>query len=170
MDKVFKFFKSITVFAAGILFIIFSACVTDPNSYSFDKDKLLKNVSSVELIYYDATYEYVYSKDLVEPFYFNKVTLIETLPEEKIEAFCASISGTNFIICDDQLGYNSSACGLSILIRLSNENFIVMSYSYSYNSFVAEYDSDRQLVDMVLSFGIKEDCQKLINSYFTEQI
>lgn len=161
--------KALIILVTSILLVL-SACVTDPNSYSFDKDKLLKNVTSVELIYYDATYEYVYSKDLVEPFYFNKVTLIETLPEEKIEAFCASISETNFMICDDQLGYNSSACGLSILIRLSNENFIVMSYSYSYNSFVAEYDSDGQLVDMVLSFGIKEDCQKLINSYFTEQI
>ena len=168
MNQVFKVFKSITVFAAGILFIMFSACVTDPGDYMFEKDYLLTNVSSVELIFYDSSYEYVDSKDLVEPFYFNKVTTIKTLPKEKMDAFCASISECVFMICDDMLGYNSSACGTSILIRLCNENIIVMSDSYNYNSFVAEYDNAGKLLDKVLSFTDSKTFQKLVVAYFTE--
>lgn len=163
-----RIFKSITFFTVGIIIIIFSACVTDPGSYSFDKDNLLKNISSIELIYYDSSYEYVYSRDLVEPFDINKVSILKTLPEEKIQLFCESVSEIDFMICDDQLGYNSAACGTSILIRLSNENIIVMSDNHDYNDFVAEYNSDGQLVDMVLSFSNKGECQMLITSYFAE--
>ena len=57
--------------------IVSSACVMDPNGFYFNYEELFQNLSSVELIYYDSTYVYVDSKDEIEPFNLDKVTVIE---------------------------------------------------------------------------------------------
>ena len=148
--------------------IVSSACVMDPNGFYFNYEELFQNLSSVELIYYDSTYVYVDSKDEIEPFNLDKVTVIESLSEDKNALFCKSLSEIEFIVCDDWLGYNSSACGISLLLRFSNGNIVVMSDNHQYNSFVTEYDSTGKIGDLILCFSDSRSSVELINFYFPD--
>ncbi len=166
MSRIFSYANKVLIAMVIGIIIVLSACVTDPNSYYFNSEELLQNISMVELIDYNSTYEYVDNRYEIEPFNFDKAKVGKSLPENRIAPFCKSLSEIGFIICDDMLGYNSSACGISLLLRFCNGDLIVMSDNHKYNSFVAEYDSDGKLGELVLCFMDSSSCQELIDTYF----
>ena len=146
--------------------IVLTACVFDPASFSFEKETLLQTLSSVQLINYDSTSEVVSNTEEIEDFDFEKVKILSSLPDDKYEDFCESLSEIYFIVADGLRYFNTSACGKSLLLKFKNGNFIVLSDNHEVYSFVAEFGSDGKREELLLFFEDSTTCQMLIETYF----
>ncbi len=114
------------VFCSLVILCCFSAC--DPSPFSFDYEELVQTVESVELIRYDnpEAKEYLnIKKSELCPFDFEKMEILQTLPEAAEEDFLYSfVIGTSAAVGGRVM---DSPSGLCIRLVYENGSFEVFS-------------------------------------------
>ena len=145
----------------------------DPGSYSFDYEVLLDKVVGVELIDYENEKQKKFSSwvpnhlpDLV-PFDLSKMTLLETLDNENLDAFLKQLSEIGFL--HKYYTYNSPK-GICIRLLYENGNFEIISGGPSYGGYVGSYSSSGEVVDFVGAFANHDSFTYLINDYFETKL
>ena len=154
------------------LCLLLTAC--DPASYSFDEAELANGLVSVELINYDnpnqksfASWVPDHSSD-IRPFDHQKMTVSETLPEEKHGELVKRLSEADILS-----GYYTFDSPRGVCVKLTYENgeFLIISTMQeqkSYVSFICKYASDGTMKDYVGSFSDRESYDTLIGCFIED--
>ena len=151
--------KKMLIFIVLICVLSFSSC--DPGSFWFDYDELIANVKSIELIDYhnDEAEKLFNNRDDVLPFDFDKMEIIEVLPNENMEIFINDLSQQRFLLIWKHL---DSPQGRSIKITYKNEDFDILCCNVSFS---CQYDSSGEVKNFIGNTVGTE----LANKYFLTQ-
>lgn len=160
--------------AVLILCMMLTAC--DPNRMHYDYNDLANNVVSVELIEYENPDRVKFwswipdFSDKIKPFDPEKVTVLETLDEERMPDFFTCLSEAN--IFDEYYVYDSPH-GICLRLTYQNGDFTVFTSDYenqSYGGFICAYSSDGTVKEYIGSFSSLLYFQNLVNDFFEEKV
>ncbi len=161
--------KRFLCFILIILSLLFSAC--DPGHLPIAQESL-QNVTSVELISYENQQQKHFLSwvpnhfDELAPFDHTLVTILETLPEEKVDDFLQSFSETE--ILHTYYAYDSPK-GICIRVNYTDGHFLIIWANYFENSFagyIGEYLPDGTVLSFWGSFSGLFYYTDLVNLYF----
>lgn len=167
--------KKIAICLCLLAVLCLTAC--DPPSYDFKYGDYIDKVTSVELIEYDnpdvAIIDTVDSPEKALPFDFTKMTVLETLPEEKIPSFVADF--TNGLYMGGRA--SDSPVGTCIKVNMNDGDFLILGSAgedswidgYGHRC-VCVYGEDGQVKEFIGSFQRGDDLLELINQYFETQV
>ncbi len=165
--------KIICFLCLVVLTLSFGAC--DPSTIHASPE-YLSDITSIELIEYTNPeqkhfHSWVpdHSDDLV-PFDFSKMTVLETLPEERHEDFCTAFSQADILLT--YYAYDSPA---DVCIKANHENgdFLIIWANYkrgSYGGYVGEFTQDGSVKYFWGCFSALPTYENLVNDFFTYQI
>lgn len=151
------------------------SCVYDPGRYSIDREALNKT-KSIELIDYNNPEQKEFITwvpdqfDKLVAFDFSKVSVIETLAEEKINDFLDSFSKMH--ILHTYYAYNSPN-DVCIKVNYENGEFLIIWANYkrgSFSGYIGEYSQDGKVLSFWGSFCALDDYKDLVNNYFSYSI
>ncbi len=158
----------------AILLVALTAC--DPGHVRYDYNELTNNVVSVELIEYENPDRQKFGSwvpnqmDQLKPFDPEKVTVLETLDEERMPDFFTKLSQES--ILDEYYVYDSPR-GICLRLTYSNGEFTILTSDYenrSFLGFICRYSADGTAIEYVGSFSSLQSFQDLVNDFFEEQI
>jgi len=156
-----------------ILCIMLCAC--DPGEFRMSHENL-NNVTSIELINYKNIKQKHFiiwalnHYDKLLPFENKYVTVIETLPESKINEFLSFFKETD--ILNKYYAYNSPS-NICIRINYSNGNFLIIWANHkikSHSGYIGEYAPDGTVLSFWGSFSGFCYFEDLINNFFVYEI
>ena len=165
--------KLLCLFTLLLLCCFLAAC--DPGSYDVDRPAL-DQVVSVELIEYRNPMQgrfvtwvpdHFYT---LRPFDFDKVTVLETLPKEKIPEFLDFFSRTDILA--DYCWYDSPK-DICLRLNYANGDFLIIWANYAGNSFagyIGEYSSDGSVLSFWGSFSSLRYYTDLVSHFFTHAL
>ena len=157
--------KAFTLFM--ILALCFSLASCDPGSFEYDYDVMMETVTSVELITYDnpdvKTVSYFLGDDAkyLKDFDFEKMTVVESLPDEELDAFMTALCEKSYFIHWTFL--NSPANGYNLKITYSDESFDIIALS---EDFGCHYDKDGKVIDHVANGLFNANCEAFFETEF----
>ena len=133
------------------LCLCFAAC--DPGSYSFGEAELEDGLVSIELIDYDNPKQKSFiswvpdhSSDIL-PFDHQKMTVQETLPEEKHDEFVKLLAGSYILYHYYTV---NSPRGLCLKLTYESGEFLVISADKDgASSFVCRYAADGRVIEYI---------------------
>ena len=150
-----------------LLCLSLSLCGCDPTWYTYG-DFSLTDITRIELVYYhfeDAVvYNYIgRSTEKILPFEFEKMEVLETLPDESVGDFLEELAPLRV-----WSGYHAnSPSGFSLRLTYGDGSFLLVSIL---GSFVCHYDATgeirRVIGEPVSSYGY----YKIIREYFNIKI
>ena len=166
--------KFIVIFL--VMALSFSLVSCDPGSYRVDTDSMLLDVLSVELIEYDNPDQDHFLSwvpdhfDDLKPFDHSRVTVLNTLPEENIEAFVK-----DFGECDILHQYYAYDSPDDIVIRCNYKNgdFLIIWADYenqSFGGYIGEYAADGTVKTFWGSFSALPQYTDLVSKYFQKSV
>lgn len=176
------------VLAIVLIMSIVGLTACDPTTGRFKYDELKDRIISIQLIEYDnpSVKELPESVELpiiscswsrkpdpieTQPFDFTKVKALETLSEDKIDAFLQELSKIELVTIDTiNYGCTDSANGITIILNCKNGDFLVLSannISELHCNFIGWYDVDGNVIDHTHNWWEYEDFYNLVNDYFT---
>ena len=147
---------------------LLSAC--DPGYFSVNRDAL-NDVVSVDLIEYTNPNQKNFTTwvpdqfDKLIPFVPENVTVLESLPSEKISEFLDAFSNTE--ILHTYYAYNSPK-DVCIRLHYENGNFLIIWANYTENAhsgYIGEYASDGAVLSFWGSFSALNDYTDLPDLY-----
>lgn len=159
------------------LLAVFCLTACDPGDYTFDQEEYIGKVISVELIEYDnpnvTIIDTIDSPEKALPFDFTKMTVLETLPEEKIPSFVMDF--TNGLYMGGRA--SDSPVGTCIKVNKDDGDFLILGSAgegslvgrYGHN-FVCVYEKEGQVKEFIGKFQSVDDLFELINQYFETQV
>ena len=153
-------------FAALMLFL--AAC--DPGLFFFDYEELVQTVDRVELIRYynpDAKEHFDAKGTKFHPFDFEKMEILQTLPEEKKEDFLFSVATDTTSLVGSRV--MDSPSGLCIRLVYENGDFEILSADeeedsaeHTYAGSFFENGEVNRFIGRILGIS------RLIDEYFPE--
>lgn len=153
-------------FAALMLFL--AAC--DPGLFFFDYEELVQTVDRVELISYynpDAKEYLDIKKEKLRSFNFEKMEILQTLPEEKKEDFLFSVATETAFMVGGRV--MDSPSGLCIRLVYQNGDFEILSADeeedsaeHTYAGSFFENGEVNRFIGRILGIS------RLIDEYFPE--
>ena len=156
-----------------ILTLSFGAC--DPGTLTIPPESLAE-ITSIELIEYTNPeqkhfHSWVpdHSDDLV-PFDFSKMTVLETLPEERLTDFKDAFTQTD--ILNLYYAYDSPA-DVCIKANYSNGDFLIIWANYkrgSFGGYIGKFAQDGSVSSFWGCFSALFYYEDLVNNFFTYQI
>ena len=166
--------KKIICFLCLIIFTLsFGACDAlriQPNLES------LAEITSIELIEYTNPNQKSFlswvpdhSDDLV-PFDFSKMTILETLPEERLTDFKDTFTQTDILY--HYYAYDSPA-DVCIKANYSNGDFLIIWANYkrgSFGGYIGKFAQDGSIGSFWGCFSSLSYYEDLVNNFFTYQI
>ncbi|MBO5736897.1 MAG: hypothetical protein J6S04_03715 [Clostridia bacterium] len=156
-----------------ILTLSFGAC--DPGSLPITPETLT-DITSIELIEYTNPEQKHFnswvpdhSDDLV-PFDFSKMTVLETLPEERLTDFKDTFTQTDILY--HYYAYDSPA-DVCIKANYSNGDFLIIWANYkrgSFTGYIGKFAQDGSISFFWGCFSSLSYYEDLVNNFFTYQI
>lgn len=167
MKKIISF-----LFVFVMCFALFSC---DPGTYVVQPE-VLTGVESVELIEYTNSKQKYFKTwvpdqfdDLI-PFEVANATVLERLPEERIQEFKDAFMQTH--ILHTYYAYNSPS-DVCIRLNYENGNFLIIWANYKRNSFggyIGQYAADGTVLSFWGSFSGLMYYEDLVNNFFAYKI
>ena len=138
--------KAFTLFL--ILVLCFSLASCDPSEFRYDYDVMTETVISIELITYDnpeckKLSPFRIRQEDLKAFDFEKMTVVERLPDEKLDAFIKGLSdGWGFVFND----FDTPINGYNVKITYADGIFDILSVNAAFG---CRYDKDGQPLEVV---------------------
>ena len=165
--------KAITLILLAVMCC--STCACDPGRAHIDKEDL-NNVVSVELIQYENPNQKSFitwvpdQSDKLAPFVLDNVTVLETLPAEKIPDFFDAFSEKDILY--KFYAYDSPK---DVCIRLNYQNgdFLIVWANYAdenHSGYIGEYSADGTVSFFWGSFEALDDYEELVNDFFAYEL
>ena len=159
--------SAILALVVALTAICFTLTACDPGSYQFEREEL-DDVVSVELINYDnpkqkefSSWVPDHSADL-KPFDNSKVTVLETLADDKTADFLDELCEIPFLYL--YYSYDSPK-GICIKLSRSNGDYIII-----WSDYVGEFSSDGEVKWFCGCFSGLSVYKDFVNGYFETQI
>lgn len=150
--------------------VLFTSCAWDPSPRSIEYEDLKERATTVEFINYENdNAKRVKEADEVLPFDFDKMTVIETLDEERVDELLVDVANASY--WRRFWWYSDSSSGLGIKINYRNGNFLILSFNYIEEKKIAydlvtEFDSDGAVVEVIGIFEKPIYYINLVDKYF----
>lgn len=165
--------KLLIIMMMAATYMVMSACIAwGLEPYILDEERLKTNTVSVDLIQYLHPGPEWVRDEPGQPFDFNRMRVIETLPTEQLDEFIISFTEIPY----DYFGqYYNAPVGICIKINYDNGDFLIACCNFLgdrvYN-FVATYDISGEITSTVGGFPLDPDYDyyALVNSYFDTQL
>lgn len=156
--------KIIVVLALALVVLSLTAC--DPAHYNYNHEELKNNVVRVELINYDNpdAKELFEKRDKVIAVNLDKIEVVETLSEDKVNDFLLDFSKILFL---EYWRHSDSPRGTCVRIVYENGDFEVVSHEVVY---AGRFDSEGNVVEFVGGLSGRNNLINLVNKYFITQI
>ncbi len=161
--------KILSVILITITCVLICAC--DPSGFVVDRNSL-DDVISIELVEYKNSNQKHFTSwvpnhfNELLPFSLNNVTIIESLPADKIPEFLDSFSKTD--ILHTYYAYNSPK-GVCIKLNYKNGGFLIVWANYEqgrFGGYIGEYSSSGAVLSFWGSFSALSYYEELVNDYF----
>lgn len=160
--------KANIVIICCLIILLLTGCVTDPQTYYFDSDELLGEVTKIELV--ECVNEnpkmITVNDGSVPKFDVNSIKLIVELPNNKMDDFIADLSTITFHKENESV---DSPTGYAVLIYNDKDEIIVISCTvlnnYGY-SMVAKFSIDGKFVEHIAKFADEPKYRNLLEKYF----
>ena len=142
--------------------------MTDPPTYYFDSDELLREVIKIELVEcINENPQIITVNDVSVPkFDVNSIKLIDELPKDKMDDFIADLSTITFHKENESV---DSPTGYAVLIYNNKDEIIVISCTvlnnYGY-SMVAKFSIDGKFVEHIARFADEPKYRNMLETYF----
>ena len=167
--------KKLTVLLT-ILLVICSLCTfaaCDPNEIYFERDSLA-DIVKIELIRYDNPKQKQFFSwvpdhtDDLKPFDESRVTVLETLDENKIYDLLDTLCECP--ILDRYYAYDSPN-GICLKISYSNGDYLIVNCNEgSFTGYIGRFDCDGKVVQFIGCFVSVACFETLVNDYFQTKI
>ena len=158
------------------LFLLsFVLCACDPGTTRADAGPM-KDIAAIELIEYNNPEQKKFSSWVPDhsgkllAFDESRVSVIETLQEDKIEDFLDSLAEKE--VLSDYYCYDSPT-DVCIRIRYSDGHFMILWTNYkqnSYKGYIGEYARDGSVLSFLGTFSSLQFYQELVNNFFDYSI
>ena len=158
-----------------LFLLCFVLCACDPGTTRADAGSV-KDIAAIELIEYSNPEQKKFSSwvmdhsDELLSFDESRVTVLETLPEEKTGDFLDSLAKKE--VLSDYYCYNSPA-DVCIRIRYTDGHFMILWTNYkqnSYRGYIGEYAPDGSVLSFLGTFSSLQFYQELVNNFFNYSI